>query len=71
MMPTSITPDNTEDVEFIVQKFEYNKYEVEQENLKGILRIATVPVKIFKIKGTPDEKPPIFNDQYKYSVFCQ
>lgn len=57
MLRTNITPDNTEDLEFIVQKFQYNQYEINQENLKGILRLATVPVKILKVKGTSNEKP--------------
>ncbi|MDA8143081.1 MAG: hypothetical protein M0T81_03775 [Thermoplasmatales archaeon] len=42
------TPNNTEDLEFRVQKFEYNQYQLFEESIavKGILRVGTVPFRI-------------------------
>jgi hypothetical protein len=57
MIQGNLTPDNTEDLEFRVQKFEYNQYQLLKEAVKGILRVATVPFRILKIKETADGKP--------------
>jgi hypothetical protein len=54
-----LSPDNTEDLEFRVQKFEYNQYSLIDDihQIKGILRVATVPYRILSVKKTADGKP--------------
>ncbi|MGC8726381.1 MAG: hypothetical protein ACP5RS_07420, partial [Thermoplasmata archaeon] len=61
MIPyNKLTYQNSEDLEFIVDKFDYNQYSIEDhdEDIKGILRIATVPFRIIKQKNPPTSKQP-------------
>jgi hypothetical protein len=62
MTQDNLTPDNTEDLEFRVQKFEYNQYQllIDANDIKGILRVVTVPTRILKFKETADGKPRFF-----------
>ena len=62
MIQGNLTPDNTEDLEFRVQKFEYNQYQILEETnaVKGILRVGAVPFRILKVKETKDGKPQFF-----------
>ncbi len=62
MIQGGFTPENTEDLEFRVERFEYNQYQLMDEELdiKGILRIATVPFRIMKAKANPADKPQFF-----------
>lgn len=62
MIQGNLTPDNTEDLEFRIQKFEYNQYQILEEVIavKGILRVATVPFRILKVKETAERKPEFF-----------
>lgn len=62
MIVGNLSPDDTEDLEFRVQKFEYNQYSLIDDinQIKGILRVATVPYRILKVKGTSDGKPQFF-----------
>ncbi len=61
MIPFVPTPENTEDLDFRVLKFDYNQYQIfVDENpvkIKGILRVATVPYRILKVKQKTNEKP--------------
>jgi hypothetical protein len=59
---TPLTPDNTEELEFRVQKFDFNEYQIMDEELdvKGILRIASVPYKLLKAKINVGNKPQFF-----------
>lgn len=62
MIQGNLTPDNTEDLEFRVRKFEYNQYQLIEETIpiKGILRVGTVPFRILRVKETADGKPQFF-----------
>jgi hypothetical protein len=59
MQPTTFSPDNTEDLEFRIDKFDYYSYLIKDEGIpiNGILRIAVVPFKILKLKTTKNDKP--------------
>ena len=57
MAQSNITPENTEDLEFRILKFDYNQYQIDISVARGILRIATLPLKIFKIKETVNNDP--------------
>ena len=62
MIQNNLSPDNTEDLEFRVEKFDYNQYQVVDEELdiKGILRIAIVPFRLMKAKVDIANKPQFF-----------
>ena len=62
MIVGDLSPDNAEDLEFRVQKFEYNQYSLIDDinQIKGILRVATVPYRILRVKKTADGKPQFF-----------
>ncbi len=62
MIQSSFTPENTDDLEFRVEKFGYNQYQIydETNSVKGILRIATIPYRILKAKKTANGKPQFF-----------
>lgn len=62
MTQGNYTHDNTEDLEFRVQKFDYNQYQImdEELDLKGILRIASVPFRLMKAKISVTNKPQFF-----------
>ncbi len=55
---TNFTHDNTEDLLFRVDRFDYNQYDIFNENLNliGTLRIAVVPFRILKLKSSSEIK---------------
>ena len=62
MIGGNLGPDYTEDLEFRVQKFDYNQYSLidDTNRIRGILRVATVPFRILRAKKTADGKPQFF-----------
>ena len=47
---TSITPWKLPPLLYRTRKFEFNRYYIEQEFVKGFLKVANIPVDILKIK---------------------
>lgn len=62
MEPIALSPDNTDDLEFRIEKFDYYSYWIRDESIpvNGILRIAVIPFKILKLKTPANEKPQFF-----------
>lgn len=62
-MPLFISsPEDSTDLEFGVEKFDYNLYEINsmKSGVKGILRIAVVPTNIYLLKEKVNNKPQFY-----------
>lgn len=59
MQPVTPSPDNSDDLEFRVEKFEYCSYQISNDSLdiRGILRVVVVPFRLVKMKKEEGEKP--------------
>jgi len=60
--PFTPTPDNSIDLEFKVERFDFNIYEVQSadNSIKGILRVGVVPLRITRLKEDINGKPQFF-----------
>ncbi len=69
MAQSNITPENAEDLEFRISKFDYNQYQIDIDVAKGILRVAPIPLKIFKIKETFNNEPKFIMQSVNITSF--
>ncbi|MDA8054183.1 MAG: hypothetical protein M0Z77_00855 [Thermoplasmatales archaeon] len=62
MPPFALSPGNSADLEFSVEKFDYNLYGINstKSDVKGILRIAVVPTNIYLLKEKVNNKPQFY-----------
>lgn len=65
------TPENSIDLEFRVERFDFNIYEVQSavSSIKGILRVGVIPLRITKLKEDSNGKPQFFFTVIQYYIF--
>ena len=71
-MPSYVlSPENSTDVEFDVERFNYNLYQINslKYKVKGILRIAVVPTNIYLLKEKMNGKPQFVVQSVNISSF--
>jgi len=71
-MPSfALSPENSTDIEFDVERFNYNLYQINslKFKVKGILRIAVVPTNIYLLKEKMNGKPQFIVQSVNISSF--
>ena len=66
-----LTHDNSIDLEFTVEKFDFNIYEISSSlnSIYGILRVAAVPYRIVKLKEEIESQPRFVMQSYNIVNF--
>jgi hypothetical protein len=73
MQPQSFkpTPDNSIDLEFRVERFDFNVYEIQNldTGIKGILRVGVIPLRITKLREDVNGKPQFYFQSFNVISF--
>ncbi len=62
MTAFNLAPDNSDDLEFSVEKFDFNSYQINSAKygIKGLLRVGVVPFRIVMMKKKVNDKPQFY-----------